>query len=627
MTVPTTAHHNLAPGHHVSGSDGKGMQDSVKRDKTADKANQIFLAYAPKLAILPTVGASATGAVDAITSGSMLVRSIADITPSSTGAPIGADPAVTILGATSTLNMANGALAVRNAFKRLKESLRMQDKFGVAESSTILAKGGAQALGGLGFGAYRGMQAASLSMSIPIAPGATGLGAATYWLGFGSSIAFSIFFALISVWTSMTLYKEVSFSNKLKSFKTDQEKFVFLMEKLTKNGKIRQELGKTGEQLTAKGLDAAKEHLQAVMKELGSAGFSMGNLQELTDALRQEDQSKIEQAVRKVLAEQWSHISSSAEIKDKVEVYLQKLGMEAFAAEDADYYQGYKALVERSETKMRRILGSGTVDKLLDIAQNSKITESEMREAVAFAEKELKGNILTHSLLVTLGVFAVVVMGMTTFSIGILSDFTIAVIYFLLAVAMMAFDSWSFFQHLEAGKIGQKDNWLMGLSLTLAVATLTTSVVLLSIGTGGMAPLAFTAIIGLIWIASSVSQIYMRNKVLAKMEQEKKEQSLQAASVSRSESIELADAEEGSSVVSAPKFSTQEEEAAWQKKKEVYDLFVRAVCKEKKASLDSSSKTYRSDAVSRQKEVMGTTKSLAGNSNSADSFEFAGAGA
>lgn len=495
--------------------------DAIEPVSSLDSTvEEFFLANLSKTTVLPLIGASATGSVDATTSTSMFSRGIADHIPTESGGYYGSEAGVLVLGASSALNVGNGSLSVYNASKRLAEAERVGDKFGVIESKTAIAKGIAQTAGGAGFGVYRGMQAAALATGQVIAPGSTTLGVATYWMGFGSTFLFMLFFLGTTIWTAMSLYKEVVFKNKLLKQGGDQEQFDYLMNRLFADKKMQEVLEKTDEQLLEKGIEVGKEYLRSMLVSLQENDPESAELKEIQDILDSGDPDQIKDYLSKVLDIQFAHIENDGERTEAINDYLRKTGLGAFAKEIEGLSEFFSEVSDKKLNKITRLLSPELVAKLQALHAKGNITAEEISTVMQEVRDTVNSNITTYSLLFVLVLFAAVVMGIGTFCVGIVSELCIAILFLVLSVGMIAYDGHCFADHIKNGRVGQKDPWLMGFSLVIATLTLATAVTLISIGTGGLVPLIFVAILGVVWIASIVTQIYVRHKILAQMKEE-----------------------------------------------------------------------------------------------------------
>ncbi|NNM43903.1 MAG: hypothetical protein HKM07_06125 [Chlamydiae bacterium] len=496
--------------------------DATEPVSSLDSAvEEFFLANLSKTTVLPLIGASATGSVDATTSTSMFSRGIADHIPTESGGYYGSEAGVLVLGASSALNVGNGSLSVYNASKRLAEAERVGDKFGVIESKTAIAKGVAQTAGGAGFGVYRGMQAAALATGQVIAPGSTTLGTATYWMGFGSTFLFMLFFLGTTIWTAMSLYKEVVFKNKLLEKGDDQGQFDYLMKRLFADKKMQEVLKKNDEELLEKGIEVGKEHLRSMLASLQKDDPESPELKEIQEILDSGDSKQIEDYLGKVLDIQFAHIEDKTQRSEAIDDYLRKTGLGAFVKETEGFSKLFSEVSDKKLNKITRLLSPELVAKLQTLhAKGNKITPEEIAAVMQEVRDTVNSNITTYSILFVLVLFAAVVMGVGTFCVGIVSELCIAILFLVLSVGMIAYDGHCFADHIKNGRVGQKDPWLMGFSLVIATLTLATAVTLISIGTGGLVPLIFVAILGVVWIASIVTQIYVRHKILAELEKE-----------------------------------------------------------------------------------------------------------
>ena len=539
---------------------------------------EFFLANLSKTTVLPLIGASATGSVDATTSASMFSRGLADHVPMESGGYYGGEAGVLILGASSTLNVGSGSLSVYNASKRLAEAERVSDKFGVIESKISVAKGIAQTAGGAGFGVYRAMQAAALATGTVIAPGSTTLGTATYWMGFGSTFLFMLFFLGTALWTAMSLYKEVAFKNKLLNKGDNKEQFDYLMKRLFADKDMQGVLQKTDAELMKKGVEVGKEYLRTVLASLENDDPNSTELQEIRDILDSNDPDQIQNYLAKVLDIQFTHIEDDAERNQVIGDYLKKTGLGAFVKERQGLSEFFSDVSDKKINKIKRLLSPELVAKLQALHAKGELSEVEIAEVMQEVRDTVNSNIKTYSLLLVLVLFATVVMGIGTFFVGLVSELVIAILFLVLSVGMIAYDGYCFADHIKNGRVGQKDPWLMGFSLVIASLTLVTAVTLISIGTGGLVPLIFVTILGVVWVASIVTQIYVRHKIITELEKEEgrefKPLRGRANSFDSSSGFSLISSDSEDSLVST--LLSEEDKKAFERREVIKQIFILA---------------------------------------------------
>lgn len=403
---------------------------------------------------------------------STVVRSLSVFVPQDMGV---AGPA---MGLTTGTNAVTGAITVHVNDHRRKVAELLGDREGAFGAKLEMGRGVIQAAAGTTFIAQRILSMIAITRDIEIgATSASLIGRMTHWLSTVGSVLFAAFFSLLGIVVSVRCEEVASLRLEMENVgSTPEAKVAFLQEKLRVTEQmIRDPLGPDADAILAK--------------------EAMGKLKEVfKDEMAAYKEEEVEERILDLLG-------GGEEAQKGLAIAGLQMRMDLESL--------------RRENVLGRIVGGEALKEL--VASLEKKSSLSPKELIDLAKNGNNTNLAIWSTLIVSCLFGLASTVLSLIFLGGPAAIAATVLMVLSGVTMLLVDAHDLIEGLKAKERGTYERALM----LFSSATLLAAVTAVSVLSGGVAPLAVAALIGIPWLMINVSLVAKLAIDRGKIEEEK----------------------------------------------------------------------------------------------------------
>lgn len=457
---------------------------------------------------------AASSAVDVSSDFSAILRTLPDVKASSFNS---STPLFPIMGMTTGFNSVQGSVAALQA----KERYEKMDSAGAAPQKTDAAidyvRGLAQAGGGISFAANRPLSVAS---TITNASTSSLLGRATLYTGSIGSALFGVFYASLGALSGRQIFRLKNFENKMDQYgSTDAEKARFLIEKRLQKKSPEETLLKL---ITSHNAYKARQILQN--RALSAVEKSSSSL--VKDAAKNgiDTHGMVKGEGKKYAAKVFEALNEDRDVKTRILERMGLTGCQEAKGLSPQELMGLELMCEarnqKKEIKLSECIGPNATalaknaieTRLLERlnSEDSFVKSAAEKEAEALVSEAKKG--IQSNKKMSWAVFCTCVLGVLSTVAGFLPlvGIALAVEQFVnlgIYLSMLAID-WTGLksaQQVESGPIGKHDKLLLSVNTAICMGALAATLIVGSIFSMGILPMAAAAAIGAVWLVNNIS--------------------------------------------------------------------------------------------------------------------------